>query len=392
MASRCWRHGLWGNGAGVTDARQAEIARRRVTAVAATAASLAALIVLVQGLGSPSARRRASRGVSADARSQRSGGELRAGSEPGVLPGPVLIADRDNNRLLEVSPMGQVLWRFPEPGDLAPDESFQLPDDVFFSPDGRQVVVTQEDDFVISVVDVARPRIVFRYGHPGVPGSEPGFLHNPDDALLTPGGAILAADIKNCRLVVIRPPDHYVAHQLGETGNCTHELGVSYGSPNGAFPMSDGDTVVTEINGDWIDVLGHDGRPVTDTHPPGFSYPSDTNEVHPGVFLSADYTSPGAIETFTATGRLLWRYEPTGASALDQPSLALPLPNGDVLANDDKNDRVIVIDPHTNRIVWQYGYTHQPGSQPGYLANPDGVDLAPPYSLTMRFAHSLQAP
>jgi hypothetical protein len=139
-------------------------------------------------------------------------------------------------------------------------------------------------------------------------------------------------------------------------------------------------------------VLGHDGRPVTDTHPPGFSYPSDTNEVHPGVFLSADYTSPGAIETFTATGRLLWRYEPTGASALDQPSLALPLPNGDVLANDDKNDRVIVIDPHTNRIVWQYGYTHQPGSQPGYLANPDGVDLAPPYSLTMRFAHSLQAP
>ena len=91
-------------------------------------------------------------------------------------------------------------------------------------------------------------------------------------------------------------------------------------------------------------------------------------------------------------GRLLWRYEPTGADALDQPSLALPLPNGDVLANDDKNDRVIVIDPHTNKIVWQYGHTHQPSSQSGYLANPDGVDLAPPYSLTMRFAHSLRAP
>jgi len=26
------------------------------------------------------------------------------------------------------------------------------------------------------------------------------------------------------------------------------------------------------------------------------------------------------------------------------------------------------------------------------LANPDGVDLAPPHSLTMRFANSLQAP
>jgi DNA-binding beta-propeller fold protein YncE len=366
--------------------------RRRVTAVAVTVASLAALIMLVAGLGSPSAQRRPSSGVSKDARGQRPGGKLRAGSDPGVLPGPVLIADQDNNRLLEVSPTGQLLWRFPEGGDLAPGQSFELPDDAFYSPDGREVVVTQEDDFVISVVDVTHPRIVFRYGHPGVPGSEPGYLHNPDDAMLTPGGAILAADIKNCRLIVIRPPAHHLTGQLGEMGNCTHELGVSYGSPNGAFPMGNGDTVVTEINGDWIDVLGREGRPVTDTHPPGFSYPSDTNEVRPGVFLSVDYTSPGAIETFTATGRLLWRYEPTGPEALNQPSLALPLPNGDVLANDDKNDRVIVIDPHTNRIVWQYGHTGQSGSRPGYLANPDGVDLAPPYSLTMRFAHSLQVP
>jgi hypothetical protein len=378
----------------VTDARQDEITRRRLVAVAVTVVSLVALIVLVQGLGSPSsgdpaARHSASKGVSASA---RAGGNLLAGSDPSVLPGPVLIADRDNNRLLEVSPTGQVLWRFPESGDLAPGESFNLPDDAFFSPNGSEIVATQEDDFVISVVDVAHRRIVYRYGHPGVPGSEPGYLHNPDDAMLTPGGAILSADIKNCRIVVIRPPAHYVTHQLGETGNCTHELGISYGSPNGAFPMSNGDTVVTEINGDWIDVLKPDGSPVTDTNPPGFSYPSDTNEVRPGVFLSADYTQPGAIETFTTTGQLLWRYEPTGAAALDQPSLALPLPNGDVLANDDKNQRVIVIDPHTNKVVWQYGHTHVTGSGPGYLSNPDGVDLAPPYSLTMRFARSLQAP
>ncbi len=394
MASRCWRDAVCRDHPGVTRASREEIARRRLTAIAVTVASLTALIVLVQGLGSPS------RGDSADhagggsksARNQQAGANLRVGSDPGVLPGPVLIADRDNNRLLEVSPTGQVLWRFPEAGDLAAGQSFELPDDAFYSPDGRQIVATQEDDFVISVVDVAHRRIVYRYGHPGEPGSEPGYLHNPDDAMLTPGGAILSADIKNCRIVVIDPPAHYVSRQLGETGNCNHELGVSYGSPNGAFPMGNRDTVVTEINGDWIDVLGSGGRPLTDTHPPGFSYPSDTNELRPGVFLSVDYTDPGAIETFTTTGQLLWRYEPTGADALDQPSLALPLGNGDVLANDDKNDRVIVVDPHTDKIVWQYGHTHQPGSQPGYLANPDGVDLAPPYSLTMRFARTLQAP
>jgi hypothetical protein len=139
-------------------------------------------------------------------------------------------------------------------------------------------------------------------------------------------------------------------------------------------------------------VLGHDGRAVGDTHPPGFTYPSDTNELRPGVFLSVDYTSPGAIETFTPNGQPLWRYEPVGSQSLNHPSLALPLPNGDILANDDRNDRVIVIDPHTNRIVWQYGHTGRVGSRPGYLANPDGVDLAPPYSLTIRFARSMRAP
>jgi hypothetical protein len=101
--------------------------------VAVTAVSLVALIVVVQGLGSPTrgkpaALHSASKGVSANARASRN---LRPGSNPSVLPGPVLIADRDNNRLLVVSPTGQVLWRFPEPGDLVPGQSFRLPDDAF---------------------------------------------------------------------------------------------------------------------------------------------------------------------------------------------------------------------------------------------------------------------
>jgi hypothetical protein len=324
--------------------------------------------------------------------SANAGGSLQPGSDPSVLPGPILIADRDNNRLLEVSPEGHVLWRFPGNHGLAPGQTFLLPDDAFFAPGGQQVVVTQEDDFVISVVDIGSGRIIYRYGHPGVPGSEPGYVHNPDDAMITPGGDLLAADIKNCRVLVIRPPAHRPLRQLGVTGDCEHQPGVAYGSPNGAFPMSNGDTAITEINGDWLDLVTPMGRAVAATHPPGFTYPSDTNQVRPGVFLSADYTDPGALETFTTNGRLLWRYEPAGAESLDQPSLALPLPNGDILANDDKNDRVIVLDPHTNRIVWQYGHTHVPGSGEGFLSNPDGVDVTPPYSLAQRFASSMRAP
>jgi hypothetical protein len=322
----------------------------------------------------------------------RASANLVPGSDPGVLPGPVLIADRDNNRLLEVAPTGQVLWRFPGKGSLSGGETFLVPDDAFYSPDGRRVIVTEEDDFVISVIDLARQRIVYRYGHPGVPGSEQGYVHNPDDALLTPSGAILAADIKNCRVIVVRPPAHEVVRQLGTTGSCAHELGSSYGSPNGAFPLGDGGLAITEINGNWLDLLNGQGQAWRAIHPPGFSYPSDTNEVRPGLFVSVDYTNPGTIETFTADGRLVWRYAPQGAQALNQPSLALPLPNGDILANDDANHRVIVVDPRTNQIVWQYGHTGVPGAGEGFLNHPDGVDLAPPYSLAIRYAATLHAP
>jgi hypothetical protein len=256
-----------------------------------------------------------------------------------------------------------------------------VPDDAFFDPSGRSIVATQEDDHAISVIDVRHHRISYRYGVPGIPGATANHLYNPDDAMALPGGKILTADIKNCRLLVLRAPSHVPLRQLGETGGCVHDPPRSFGAPNGAFPAANGDTIVTEITGDWVDLLAPSGRLVKAVHAPGFTYPSDTNELRPGVFLAVDYTSPGAIETFDAKGRLLWRFAPAGTEALDHPSLALPLPNGDILANDDYNDRVIVVDPRRNRIVWQYGHTGRPGSSPGFLNVPDGVDLAPPDNL-----------
>ncbi|HEY4748557.1 MAG TPA: kelch repeat-containing protein, partial [Steroidobacteraceae bacterium] len=254
---------------------------------------------------------------------------LRPGSDPRVLPGNVLIADRGNNRLVEVTPRGRIVWRFPRPGDLRHGEHFRVPDDAFFSRDGRLIYATQEDDFTISVIDVARHRIVFRYGKPGEPGFGANRLHNPDDALPLPDGSILAADIKNCRVIRIDPRHHRAQARAGGVGRCEHAPPGSLGSPNGAFPLRDGGTVITEITGNWADVLDRQGRLRAAIHPPGFSYPSDTNEIRRGLYLSADYTIPGAVEAFDQHGALRWRFAPTGRDALAQPSLALPLPNGD---------------------------------------------------------------
>ncbi len=309
---------------------------------------------------------------------------LQPGSDPSVLPGPVLIADHLNNRLLIVDPHGQTTWSFPRPGDLAPGQTFLVPDDAFFTPDGKNIIATQEDDAVISLISVASHRILWRYGTPGVPGSGPNQVSNPDDAMMMPDGNIITADIKNCRILILRPGSPDPLHIYGETTtDCRHGPPDHWGSPNGAFPMLNGDYLVTEINDNWVDGLTLGGQVTFSTHPPGVSYPSDTIEVSNGVLLTADYSTPGQVEEFTPTGQLLWRYPGPGQPPMNKPSLALPMANGDVLANDDYNHRVIVIDPHTNQIVWQYGHTGVSGSTPGYLNDPDGVDLSPPQSLTI---------
>jgi outer membrane protein assembly factor BamB len=317
---------------------------------------------------------------------------LRPGSDPSVLPGDVLIADKLNNRLLMVTPEGRVVWSFPRRGELKKGQSFLVPDDAFFSHDGHDVVATEEDDFVISEVDIRQGRIVYRYGHPGVSGAAPGYVWNPDDAIPLRNGTIVAADIKNCRLIELRPPLEHLVRQVGATGGCYHAPPASFASPNGAFPLQDGGTVVTEIGGVWADIFDRSGKLAGSFSPPGFSYPSDTNQVHSGLFLTVDYAHPGTILEFDSSGHVVWRFSPHGADALNHPSLALPLPNGDVIANDDYNDRVIVVDPSTNQIVWQYGHTGVAGTKPGYLNNPDGVDLAPPYSLSDRFPNSTGLP
>lgn len=317
---------------------------------------------------------------------------LAAGSNPSVLPGPLLIADRSNNRLVVVNPQGAIVWEFPRPGDLATGQTFNIPDDSFFTPDGKYIIATEEDNFVISVISIADHKIIYRYGTPGQSGMGPNQLWNPDDAMMLPDGYIISPDIKNCRILLLHPGDPSPAHIYGlSTNACLHNPPVRFGSPNGAFPMTNGHYVVTEINGDWINEMGIDGTIYQSFHAPGIQYPSDTNEVRPGVFLTADYSNPGTVEEFTSSGQVLWKYSPTGANALNQPSLALPLPNGDVVLNDDKNNRVIVVDPTTNQVVWQYG-TGVAGISNGQLNNPDGVDLAPPFSLLVTKAPSMGQP
>ncbi len=323
------------------------------------------------------------------------GPNLAPGSNPSVLPGDVLIADEGNSRLLVVNPAGDIVWQFPKPGELPAGTTFLRPDDAFFTATGGNILATEETDQVVSLLNIAQHRILWRYGTPGIPGSGPNQVDNPDDAMMLPNGDVLVADIKNCSILLIGPGAHTPLQRFGiQDTHCYHQPPLRFGSPNGAFPLTDGNYLITEINGDWVDEMTLSGKILWSTHPPGVTYPSDTNEVSPGVYLTVDYSTPGQIVEFNQAGQLLWRYGPTsGPGMLNHPSLCEPIPtNGDILCNDDANDRVIVVDPRTNQIVWQYGHTGVQGSAPGYLSGPDGVDLAPPYSMLVRHAPTMGLP
>jgi DNA-binding beta-propeller fold protein YncE len=288
-----------------------------------------------------------------------------------------------------VDALGHSMWQFPRPGDLAAGQIFKAPEVAWFTPDGKQVVAASEDDAVINVIDIATHKIVYTYGTAGAPGAGPNQLNRPDGVLMLPSRDLLVPDGANCRIIVIPAGGHGVSQQLGQPGDCVHNPPQTFGDPSGLFPMNNGNYVVTEANGHWVSEMTQTGNIDWSVQVPGVSAIYETSEIGPDQYLTVDHASPGQVLTFDHTGRVLWRYAPTGAAALNMPSLAIPLPNGDIMVTDKGNDRLVVVDPRTNFVVWQYGHTGAAGSGVGFLNSPTGMDLYPPYSMTARKAAGL---
>jgi outer membrane protein assembly factor BamB len=290
----------------------------------------------------------------------------------------LLIADRGNDRLLVLNDAGQVTWAYPSPTAPPPPGGFYYPDDAFFFHHGSLILSNQENNETLAEIAYPSGRVVWTYGHPRQAGSAPGYLSNPDDAYPLKDGNIVVADIMNCRILVIDPATKAVVHQIGTTGACVHNPPAYLGSPNGDTPLADGNLLVSEINGSWIDEYTLTGQLVWDVHLP-IGYPSDPQQIGPDRYLVADYEDPGAFVEFNQAGQVLYRYQPTsGPGELNDPSLVELLPSGVLMANDDHNDRMVAIDPSTGAVVWQYGHTGVPGSAPGYLYKPDGFDILGP--------------
>jgi len=289
--------------------------------------------------------------------------------------GTFLIADRGNDRIIAIDTSRNVTWAYPSATMPAPPGGFYFPDDSFFIHGGTGIISNQEDNHTIVEIGYPSGKLLFQYGHPLQSGSAPGFLNQPDDAYLLKNGTITVADASNNRILFISPS----GQPTGQIGNgaAAHSPPTSIDYPNGDTPLANGDLLISEINGSWIDEYTMAGKLVWQVHMTQVNYPSDPQQLGSDLYLMTDYDPPaeGKVLTFTREGTTPWVYDVTaGDAALKKPSLAERLPNGLIMVNDDYRNRVVAIDPATDNIVWQYGITDQTGTTPGMLAIPDGFD------------------
>ncbi len=287
---------------------------------------------------------------------------------PSGIPftGHLLISENSGSgRIIEIDASGHLSWAFPAAGSHS---SLGPWDDAFYTPDLRTIIANSEEGQTVIAIDIASHTVHWVAGEPNQVGAGPRHFNYPDDAVPAPDGTIHVADIRNCRIVHLSTSGHY----LGSIGNgaCYHAPPNSFGSPNGAFPTLNGNLVVTEINGSWVDLLSRTSSLIWARQAP-VSYPSDALAYPDGTVLLTDYTAPGKVIRMTSTGRVVWSYAPTGAQTLNHPSIAIPIASNRVAVCDDYTNHVFIVDPTNNSVVAVY-------------SSPDGVPLQHPDGLAYR--------
>lgn len=290
---------------------------------------------------------------------------------PGVpFQGHLLIAENSiHSRILEIDPSGQVTWAFST-------TSAQLgrplgpPDDAFYTPDGSAVLLSSEDGQGVLAIARGTGAVLWQLGSSYRRGDSATLFNNPDDAVPAADRTVWVADIRNCRLVHLNGS---TGGLLGVLGNrvCRHNPPQQFSEPNGAFPTADGSLVVTEISGSWVTWINPGGTVRWSRRMPA-AYPSDAIGYPDGSVLLTDYTSPGAVLHVAANGAVLWRYSPRGSAQLNHPSIAIPIAGNRVAIVDDFDNRIVIVDPTTSQVVWQWS-----GSGTYRLLHPDGIDYRP---------------
>lgn len=243
-------------------------------------------------------------------------------------PGNILIADQFNNRVIEVTPAGHIVWSFGlGPNDFSDRSVIGVNDAQRIGPFTLMAgtgtppgVIPQSPDgaadnrvFIVN----ERKQILWQYGQFGQTGSGPDLLNTPVQCTFLPNNHILITDQGNNRIIEVTFQKKIAWQYPGSNTNPSDQLNT----PNSAELLENGHILISDENN------------------------SRALEVTRDDMIVNTFTAGGTVNTLAFASRL---------------------DNGHTLLTDAGNSRIVEVDAHDN-VVWQYLTNTDPLSVPSPL-------------------------
>jgi hypothetical protein len=293
-------------------------------------------------------------------------------------PGNTLITDQFNNRVIEISPAGRIVWHFGHgPGDIAhnaivgTNDAERVGTLTLMAGTGIPAGATPNcshgctDNRVLLVDQFGH--IVWQYGQFRVTGFGPNELNAPVANIYLPSGNVLITDQGNQRVIEVQRSDNSIVWQYGEngvSGNADNQLN----NPNAAELLANGNILISDENNNRAIEVTHTTPSTivaTFTAQGTASGVAFASRLPNGDTLITDSNNSRIVEV-DATDNPVWEYftnTRAGSNPSPLPTRAVRLANGDTLITDQFNDQVIEVSP-AHAIVAQYGTINTPGYNP----------------------------
>lgn len=250
-------------------------------------------------------------------------------------PGNILISDQFNNRVIETTGRGEIVWQFGlGPTDASPNsiigvnDAQRIGDLTLMAGTGTPAATVP--NFPNGVVDNRvllvnkRGQIIWQYGQFGQSGTGFNLLNTPVQNTFVP----------NCN----------------KCGKCKKVQHNSCGAPfDGTILITDqGNQRIIRVNADKLILWQFP------TNPPNLSQlntPNSAEQLENGFILIADEGNNRAIEVNPQNNQIVKIF--TAGGSISGCAFASRLENGNTLLTDSGNSRIVEVNS-SDQIVWQY--------------------------------------
>jgi len=295
-------------------------------------------------------------------------------------PGNILITDQFNNRVIEISPSGSIVWHFGNgPGDTSANaiagtnDAERIGTLTLMSGTGVPPGATTNCkagcvDNRVLLVDQGG-NIVWQYGKFGVTGFGPNQLNTPVQNTFLPNGNVLITDQGNERIIEVQRTNNAIVWQYGQNG----VVGIGrnqLSNPNAAELLPNGHILISDEN-------NNRAIEVTHTTPSHIVATFTAHGTVSGVAFASRLSNGDTLITDSNNARIVevdfndnpvWQYFTNtrpGSNTAPLPTRAVRLANGNTLISDQFNDQVIEVTTTAHpTIVASYGTINSPGYSP----------------------------